>query len=592
MKAKSSNIEQKEVEEQFIGEAELESWWHKTNLFGIFVKEVVEHFVERAKWKKGRSEASSVEIGWLKILMAMLFQSEQEKGMPLKIGAYAGKNLVENIVKQGKNSNHSSAIEEKYFIKLPDEDYLIDILTKYLNEKYFVIQNGSLSLAHHFNRNKKLGKLIGQRIDRGKLFLITGGPGTGKTTKIFGLLKEKWEQSPQLIKLLTPTGKAAVRLKESLLTEIKKKTDFNEKKDFHLVGDLQNKSLGYTRDAALVRLAAFIERTEIETLHRFMGSAKNKILSSRVKDKIFLYDHIFIDEASMISAQRLEKLLAVASEGCTITLIGDPDQLPPVESNYNLLHEILVHFFSGHGKGAETLTKDNGTSKKGWTNLDAQSGTPPKKDSEQKANHNESQQAKGGGSVQVSYRFDKDILELCGLLKGIIWSLRERKADEARGKVKRKEKGQASEKAEEAWKNFREVMYTKTKSANKPDQNFFFLSESKEHSQSKEHFESDSLEMCTSFLGQHYKEYIKKIRDVNRRLYYGDGTIGEESVRAGERKKTREKHLSPAEKKLATAQKFSSLAKELLDFYQKKNRIDSNQSRKTRLIRTWALLIE
>jgi len=138
--------------------------------------------------------------------------------------------------------------------------------------------------------------------------IITDGPGTGKTTtvvKILALLQELAEQ-PLHIALAAPTGKAAMRLQESI--------GFN--------------------NAALPcpeTIKTLITET-VTTLHRLLGAKPPSPYFRHDAAKPLVYDLVVVDEASMVDLALMSKLLDALKPGSRLILLGDKDQLASVES--------------------------------------------------------------------------------------------------------------------------------------------------------------------------------------------------------------------------------------------------------------------
>ena len=144
------------------------------------------------------------------------------------------------------------------------------------------------------------------------LTVLTGGPGTGKTTTVARLLALLSEQAqldrrPALrIALAAPTGKAAARLLEAVQLEV----DALDAVD---------------RD----RLPAL----SATTMHRLLGSRPDT--SSRFRhnrDNRLPHDVIVIDETSMVSLTMMARLLEAVRPDSRLLLVGDPDQLASVEA--------------------------------------------------------------------------------------------------------------------------------------------------------------------------------------------------------------------------------------------------------------------
>lgn len=124
--------------------------------------------------------------------------------------------------------------------------------------------------------------------------IITGGPGTGKTTTLKKLIHifNKYEKDKKIV-LLSPTGKAAKKIDESVNSDLELKK---------------------------------IKLDKAETIHKFIFR-DYKSGNSKIYDK-----HIFIiDESSMIDTMLMYHLIKRIGYGSRLILVGDIDQIPPVE---------------------------------------------------------------------------------------------------------------------------------------------------------------------------------------------------------------------------------------------------------------------
>ena len=140
------------------------------------------------------------------------------------------------------------------------------------------------------------------------LCIVTGGPGTGKTStvaKIIALLLKACGPGLRLA-LAAPTGKAAMRLRESLGRGLA---------GLALPGDL----------AAAVPAGA-------STLHRLLGVRPDSPAFRHTDDNPLPYDVVVVDEASMIDLAMMSKLVDALPPGARLILLGDRDQLASVES--------------------------------------------------------------------------------------------------------------------------------------------------------------------------------------------------------------------------------------------------------------------
>lgn len=145
--------------------------------------------------------------------------------------------------------------------------------------------------------------------------IISGGPGTGKTTTVAKLLlaMQIFNDSQQKIALLAPTGKAAQRMTESLKKALANGLDLS------VVPDFSQDSLSYLKEL------------EAQTIHRFLGLRPNSKYIKYHKDSKAPYDVIIVDEASMLDINIFIKLIRAVSENTKLILLGDINQLPSIE---------------------------------------------------------------------------------------------------------------------------------------------------------------------------------------------------------------------------------------------------------------------
>ncbi|MFA7578418.1 MAG: exodeoxyribonuclease V subunit alpha, partial [Candidatus Muiribacteriota bacterium] len=135
--------------------------------------------------------------------------------------------------------------------------------------------------------------------------VITGGPGTGKTYTVSKIISLWLKINPEIkIALAAPTGKAAVRMMESINQAKKTLTEES-------IIDLFPK--------------------EAFTIHRLLGTVRYSTKFRHNKNNPLPYDLIIIDEASMIDLPMMAKLLDSLSENTQIILLGDRNQLASVE---------------------------------------------------------------------------------------------------------------------------------------------------------------------------------------------------------------------------------------------------------------------
>ncbi len=138
----------------------------------------------------------------------------------------------------------------------------------------------------------------------GRLTIVSGGPGTGKTTTVVGVLACLLDAAPDLrIALAAPTGKAAQRMQEALIERA---------------------------DKLPPELAQRLPRTSY-TLQRLLGVLPDGGFRHH-RDNPLPYDVIVVDESSMIDVALAAHLLEAVAPTSRLVMLGDKDQLAAVEA--------------------------------------------------------------------------------------------------------------------------------------------------------------------------------------------------------------------------------------------------------------------
>ena len=170
------------------------------------------------------------------------------------------------------------------------------------------IQINSNNLEHLNMQQKKAVNLV----EREQLILLSGGPGTGKTSTILQMLLQALTKNPTLkIAMAAPTGKAAKKLKDTIQVAI---DDFED--------TIKDK----------------LSKIPSKTLHKWLEAGPNGF--RRNSQRLLTLDLIVIDEMSMVDLSTINGLLNSLPKSCRIILVGDPDQLLPIGSGgiWQILH--------------------------------------------------------------------------------------------------------------------------------------------------------------------------------------------------------------------------------------------------------------
>lgn len=151
------------------------------------------------------------------------------------------------------------------------------------------------------------------------LTLITGGPGTGKTSVIVSILRVlvRMGVAPDRIALAAPTGKAANRMVESIMAQL---------------ATLERQI------EAEQALAAELPRAQ--TLHRLLGWSQTSGQFHHHEHHRLPAQVVIIDEASMVDLFLMDRLMRAVHPEAHLILLGDADQLPSVEAGA-VLRELL-----------------------------------------------------------------------------------------------------------------------------------------------------------------------------------------------------------------------------------------------------------
>ena len=233
--------------------------------------------------------------------------------------------------------NELTKINEEQLPNLIGQNKMFMIDDGYLYAmKYYVARKGILSSVERLFKNTytsdsnfdykdcindgvKLTKGQDEAVIKGvsKNLIITGGPGTGKTTSILFLLLNLLEsKNPDetIIYLAAPSGKASSRMKESI------------------IGGFNLLKPEYKTKPEIKRILDKLEKLEESTIHRLLGRDPETNGFNYNKKNMFAKNSVFIiDEASMIDASLFNSLLQAIPNEARIFIMGDKNQLPSVD---------------------------------------------------------------------------------------------------------------------------------------------------------------------------------------------------------------------------------------------------------------------
>lgn len=225
----------------------------------------------------------------------------------LECGANAADDAAEELL--SRKLLYSLSIDETAFLAL-EEQYACEryIANRLLTETALGNREKSVTEKEMDKAGRELGitfdelqrKAIAESVESG-VFILTGGPGTGKTTTVNGIIKVL-ENRGLKVALAAPTGRAAKRM-----TELCKK----EAKTIHRLLEVGTSDDGRR--------------------HMFVRCEKNPLD----------YDAVIIDEMSMVDTVLFDALLKALRLGTHLILVGDSDQLPSVGAG-NVLKDLIA----------------------------------------------------------------------------------------------------------------------------------------------------------------------------------------------------------------------------------------------------------
>jgi exodeoxyribonuclease V alpha subunit len=160
--------------------------------------------------------------------------------------------------------------------------------------------------------------------------IISGGPGTGKTTLIVNILRAFFYAGfkPADFLLCAPTGRAAQRMTDSIRA-------------------------GIIRMGEADPLFSSLELLSADTIHKALAYSRFENRFTRNKENPFSARLIIVDEVSMVDLVLMRNFFEACLDKAHVVLVGDRNQLPPVEAG-----AVFASVFPGHGNGENIFSRN------------------------------------------------------------------------------------------------------------------------------------------------------------------------------------------------------------------------------------------
>lgn len=182
-------------------------------------------------------------------------------------------------------------------------------------ERPIVLAGDRLYLARMYGDEVYVADTLKALNDAGRLHVLFGGPGSGKTTKTAEDLVELLGDKPQgfKVELAAPTGKAAKRMSQVIQERV------------------EGMKGGMISDAAIANAVQILKPVKSKTIHKLLKF--NPVADSRYRmneSNPLDCDLLVVDESSMLSLDMLVHVLLALPQRAKLWLVGDPDQLASV----------------------------------------------------------------------------------------------------------------------------------------------------------------------------------------------------------------------------------------------------------------------
>ena len=254
---------------------------------------------------------------YIKDVIQILFESEKKGNTFVDIN---NKITDFELFQKGWPDLHLKALRETGLIESINSPIIFKnsklSWIKWNNKFEEIEQKLSKKIKHNFNKSKfknenDLNKILGL-LEYSDLILIEGGPGTGKTTLVIESIANLIQNNKFInIGIAAPTGKASGRMKEAIDKQLSK---INE--NFFI---------------------------DCQTLHSWIDNSRFNL--KKLKFQLSEIDILVIDEMSMVGFDIFEYTINNIPKDCKIILLGDSNQLPPINSHsiWNYIFEISTN---------------------------------------------------------------------------------------------------------------------------------------------------------------------------------------------------------------------------------------------------------
>lgn len=226
-----------------------------------------------------------------------------------------------------RNWRHEQRVSASLLQRIGNAQTLADSLWQAdLDQLY-----AGMDVNHSAGQRLATARALGKR-----LFVLSGGPGTGKTSTVLRmlLLQQRVAAARGLptpsVALAAPTGKAAQRLSQALRDG-----------KARLQQSLANQAGDWSGALAAIPEGA-------QTLHRLLGALPAEDRFRYGGEQPLPYDIVVVDEASMVDLASMRALLDALADTATLLLVGDPDQLVSVSAG-SVLADIVAASAQGGG---------------------------------------------------------------------------------------------------------------------------------------------------------------------------------------------------------------------------------------------------